>query len=124
VIRDVASRAAAASPYWAGLVRDDLVDVPVYGPLCHERFALGMEQIHEGYLVHYRMSRAFAPQDAEQRILLGDHLYALGLADVCRAGDLAAVAALAELISQVSDSRARGLDDDPALWQATAEALQ
>jgi hypothetical protein len=123
VIDEVARRATTASPYWAEIVRDDLVDVPVYGPLCGERFALGMEQIHEGYLVHHRMSRAFAPRDAEQRILLGDHLYALGLADICRAGELHAVAALAELIARVSDLRARGLDDDPALWRATAEAL-
>jgi hypothetical protein len=123
VIAELARRASAASPFWTDVIRQDLVDAPLYGSLCAERFALGMEQIHEGYLVHNRMSRAFAPRDAEQRILLGDHLYALGLVDVCRQGEIAAVAALAELISRVSDRRARGLEDDPALWRATAEGL-
>ena len=50
--------------------------------------------------------------DREQAILLGDYLYAAGLVEICRAGDLDAVTTLAELIATVSDRRSRGLTDD------------
>ena len=51
-------------------------------------------------------SRLFAPADREQAILLGDYLYAAGLVEICRAGELRAVTTLAELIATVFD-RAR-----------------
>ena len=37
---------------------------PVFSPLAEERFALGLETIYEGYLVHYGTPRLFAPADA------------------------------------------------------------
>ena len=42
-------------------------------------FALGLETIYEGYLVHYGRPRLFAPADADTALLLGDYLYAHGL---------------------------------------------
>ena len=43
------------------------------------RFALGIETIYEGYLLHYGRPRLFAPPDGERALLLGDYLYAHGL---------------------------------------------
>ena len=44
-----------------------------------ERFALGVETIYEGYLLHYGRPRLFAPPDEDVALLLGDYLYAHGL---------------------------------------------
>ena len=51
------------------------------------RFALGLETIYEGYLLHYGRPRLFAPADADTALLLGDYLYAHGLVRVADAGD-------------------------------------
>jgi hypothetical protein len=104
-------------------VRDQVTAGAVYGPRVEERFALGLETIYEGYLVHHAESRLFAPADRAQAILLGDYLYAAGLVDVCRAGELRAVATLAELIATVSDRRARGLADDGEAWERAVAEL-
>ena len=58
-----------------------------------------LEAVYEGYLMHYREPRAFAGMDDDLRLLAGDALYALGLSRLARAGDLKAVAELADLIS-------------------------
>jgi hypothetical protein len=122
MLAEVAGRARDASPLWGAALRDGPVGDAVYGPRVQQRFALGLETIYEGYLVHHAESRLFAPADRNQAILLGDYLYAAGLVDVCRAGDLRAVGTLAELIATVSDRRSRGLADDDAAWeQAVAE---
>ena len=68
---------------------------PVFSPLAHERFALGLETIYEGYLVHYGRSRLFAPADRDTALLLGDYLYAHGLVHVAESGDVEAVSDLA-----------------------------
>ena len=73
-----------------------------------ERFALGVETIYEGYLLHYGRPRLFAPPDDDVALLLGDYLYAHGLVRIAATGDLDAVAALAELISTCAALRARG----------------
>ena len=70
------------------------------------------------------LSRLFAPADREQAILLGDYLYAAGLVEICRAGDLGAVTTLAELIATVSDRRSRGLTDDTTAWEHAVAALE
>lgn len=123
MISEVAGRARAASPVWASALRDEAVGGAVYGPRVDPRFALGLETIYEGYLVHHASSRLFDPADREQAILLGDYLYAAGLVEVCRAGELPAVATLAELIATVSDRRSRGLGDDAAAWERAVAAL-
>ena len=94
----------------------------VWAPLCGEPFAAGMEAIYEGYLLHYGRPRLFAPRDAAERLLCGDHLYAQGLVWVAALADLAAVDALATLIGTAAAVRARG-EQDGDLWAATALAL-
>ena len=95
--------------------------VAVFSPLAPARYALGLETIYEGYLVHYGEPRLFAPPDDDLALLLGDYLYAHGLVHV--AGDVAAVADLSELISLCSQLRAENAGGDGPLWAATAARL-
>ena len=86
------------------------------------RFVL--EVVYEGYLMHYDQPRAFAGMDDDLRLLGGDALYALGLARLSEAGDLDAVAELADLISVIAQARAAGLPEVAEdRWQASARAL-
>jgi hypothetical protein len=124
VIAEIAGRARAASPVWAAALREHPTGAAAYGPRVDDRFALGVETIYEGYLVHHATSRLFAPADHEQAILLGDYLYAAGLVEICRAGDLGAVTTLAELIATVSERRSRGLTDDTTAWEHAVAALE
>ena len=94
---------------------------PVFSPLAERRYALGLETIYEGYLVHYGEPRLFAPPDADIALLLGDYLYAHGLVHV--AADVPAVADLSELISLCSQLRAEDAPGDGPLWAATAACL-
>ena len=119
----LAAEAAAESPLWREALRDDAERTPVFSPLVAERYALGLETIYEGYLVHYGRSRLFAPGDRETALLVGDYLYAHGLARIAAVGDLDAVAALAELISACAALRADGRQGDGEAWVATARVL-
>jgi len=96
---------------------------PVFSPLAEERFALGLETIYEGYLVHYGSPRLFAPSDQDTALLLGDYLYAHGLVRIAACGDVDAVADLSELISLSSQLRAESAEGDGPLWAATAALL-
>ena len=95
----------------------------MFSPLADERFALGLETIYEGYLVHYGRPRVFEPEDGDAALVLGDYLYAQGLARIASVGDVAAVADLAELISICAQARADGRLGDGAAWAATAALL-
>jgi hypothetical protein len=121
----IAREAEAESPLWAEalLPRERRQPLPVFSRLCEKRFALGLETIYEGYLVHYGRSRLFATRDADTALLLGDYLYAHGLVRVAAEDDVRAVADLAELISLVSHMRAEGDGDDGAAWAAVAARL-
>jgi hypothetical protein len=78
-----------------------------------------LEAVYEGFLLHYREPRAFEGMDRDLGLLAGDSLYALGLERLAEAGDLAAVAALADLISACAQAEAEGRGHDAdALWQA------
>jgi hypothetical protein len=123
MIATITRRAAEASPVWGAQAAPAAEHPPGPGTRVAEPFALGVETIREGYLVHHGASRAFRPATSEQAILLGDYLYAAGLVEICAAGDLDAVRTLASLIADVSDRRARGVPDDPARWDAAVEAL-
>jgi hypothetical protein len=112
----LAAEAAAESPLWGDALREDPQREGVFGPLAPERFALGLETIYEGYLVHYGRPRLFAPTDEETALLLGDYLYAHGLVRIAATGELDAVAALAELISICAHLRAEGADGDGEAW--------
>jgi hypothetical protein len=80
----------------------------VFGPLVaaaagEERdgaeYALVVESVLEGYLLHFGRTRLLDTADADLRLLAGDFMYALGLSRLARLGDLAAVRALADLIT-------------------------
>jgi hypothetical protein len=86
--------------------------------------AFVMEAVYEGYLLHYGEPRAFERMDDDLQLLAGDALYALGLQRLAEAGDLAAVAELADLISLCAESHAEGRPElCEALWQASLAAL-
>jgi hypothetical protein len=96
---------------------------PVFSPLGEARYALGLETIYEGYLVHYGRPRLFATPDDDTALLLGDYLYAHGVARISALHDVAAVADLSELISLCSQLRAEEAAGDGPLWAATAALL-
>ena len=116
VFATVAAEAAAESPLWGQALRDDPEPERVFGALVPERFALGVETIYEGYLLHYGRPRLFDPPDDDVALLLGDYLYAHGLVRIAATGDLDAVAALAELISTCAALRADGAPGDGDAW--------
>jgi hypothetical protein len=117
--------AAAESTLWADclLPEADRDRSPVFSTLGVARYALGLETIYEGYLVHYGRPRLFVPPDDDTALLLGDYLYAHGVARISALQDVAAVADLAELISLCSQVRAENTDGDGPLWAATAALL-
>ncbi len=80
------------------------------------------EAVREGYLLHYGEPRAFEAMDDDLRLLGGDSLYALGLSRLAEAGDLEAVAELAELISRCAEAESEGRPTE-ALWQSAAASL-
>jgi hypothetical protein len=96
---------------------------PVFSPLAEQRFTLGLETIYEGYLVHYGAPRLHEPQDGDAALVLGDYLYAQGLARIASLGDVEAVADLAELISLCAQARGDGRPGDGAAWAATSALL-
>ena len=121
----MAAAAAAESPLWGEAVRPvgEQERKPVFSVLAPPLHALGLETIYEGYLVHYGRSRIFAPADRDTAVLLGDYLYAHGLVRIAETGDVAAVAALADLISRCAQLRAEGQDGDGLAWATTSSSL-
>jgi hypothetical protein len=119
----IAAEAAAESPLWGEALRADAEREGIFGPLAPDRFALGLETIYEGYLVHYGRPRLFAPADDEAALLLGDYLYAHGLVRIAATGELDAVAALAELISTCAHLRAEQAEGDGDAWVGAVRRL-
>ena len=52
-------------------------------------YALVVEAVREGYLLHYGEPRLLAGHDADLALLAGDYLYALGLDRLAALGDTA-----------------------------------
>lgn len=121
----IAVEAEEESPLWGTALRPvaERETFAVFSPLGRDAFALGLETIYEGYLLHYGKSRLFAPADRDAGILLGDYLYAHGLVRITRLGLVDVVAELAELISLCSQLRAERSPGDGAAWAATAAQL-
>jgi hypothetical protein len=126
VLREVADRAAAESPLWAGaLLPKAGAREPRFAGSCPDHHLLGVEMIYEGYLLHYGESRLFSQADPDLALLTGDYLYAAGLREICATGDLGAVGALAQLISRCARNQGDGKGaDDAALWDETVAKLQ
>lgn len=71
-------------------------------------YELLLEMIFEGSLLHYGSARVVHTGDPDLALLLGDQLYALGLARLAALGDLEAVDALATVISRLAQAHAEG----------------
>ena len=112
--------AAAPQPRWGALYAE-------LDPARDVAFAVDIELIYEGYLLHYRDGRALslASDDLETRLLAGDCFYARGLRGVAARGDADAVGLLARLMAACSYLRAAGAPfaGDDALWAYTTAGL-
>jgi len=87
-------------------------------------YALVVEAVREGYLLHYDKPRLLSGQDEDLALLAGDYLYALGIERLAALGDTEAVAVLAELIALCAQLHAEGRAGEvAALWQAAATAV-
>lgn len=83
-----------------------------------------LEMILEGYRLHYGRPVVVRPPDDDLALLLGDQLYALGLARLAALGDLEAVAELADVISLAAQAHSvadHELAD--AVWEAGAVSV-
>jgi hypothetical protein len=87
-------------------------------------YALVVEAVREGYLLHYEQPRLLAGHDPDLALLAGDYLYALGLDRLAALGDTRAVAILADLISDCArlhtEGDAGGIAD---LWRDAAKEI-
>jgi hypothetical protein len=74
--------------------------------------AFAVEAIREGWILHSEgRGRVLAPADPDLALLGGDRLYALGLDRLAEDGDLQAIAALADVISECARSHAEDAPD-------------
>ena len=119
----IASEAERESPLWGDALRAGSEPQAVFSTLADERYALGLETIYEGYLVHYGTARLFAAEDPDVALLLGDYLYAHGLVRIAELGDVEAIRELAALISRCAHLRAEGTTGYGEVWADTAERL-
>jgi hypothetical protein len=121
----IAADAGRESELWTAALRppDARERDAVFSPIGEQRYALGIETIYEGYLLHYGTSRLFAPEDGDTALLLGDYLYAHGLVRIEESGTVEAVNDLAELIALCAYLRAERIGGDGAVWAATAAVL-
>ncbi|MGB7587185.1 MAG: hypothetical protein WBM00_00595 [Solirubrobacterales bacterium] len=87
-------------------------------------YALVVESVREGYLLHYGQPRLLSGHDADLALLAGDYLYALGIERLAALGDVDAVRELATLISLCAKLHAEDRADQvPALWRSTVLAI-
>jgi hypothetical protein len=121
----IAAEAGAESPLWTAALRspDEQERTPIFSALGEPRYALGIETIYEGYVLHYGEPRLFAPADRDTALLLGDYLYAHGLVRIEQVGSVEAVNDLAELIALCAYLRADDIAGDGAVWAATSALL-
>jgi hypothetical protein len=103
----------------------DPSDPPTLGELAGGgEYALVVEAVHEGYLLHYDEPRLLAGHDPDLALLAGDYLYALGLDRLATLGDTSAVTILSDLISECARRHAEGdTAPIPVLWREAAEQI-
>jgi hypothetical protein len=121
----IVAEAGQESGLWRAALRplSEQERVAVFSTLGEDRYALGIETIYEGYLLHYGQPRLFAPEDHDTALLLGDYLYAHGLVRIEQVGSVDAVSDLAELIALSAYLRADSIAGDGPVWAATAASL-
>src|SRR3954467_1592217 len=100
-----------------------LGELAASGPDAAE-YALVVEAVREGYLLHYEEPRLLAGHDRDLALLAGDYLYALGLDRLAALGDSHAVAILADLISDCARLQAEA-ETAPieSLWRRAAREI-
>ncbi|MFL5899504.1 MAG: hypothetical protein ACJ76D_13795 [Solirubrobacterales bacterium] len=87
-------------------------------------YALVVEAVREGYLLHYEQPRLLAGHDSDLALLAGDYLYALGLDRLAALGDTEAVTVLSDLISECARLQAEENPNSiPNLWRSAAEQI-
>ena len=87
-------------------------------------YALVVEAVREGYLLHYEQPRLLAGHDSDLALLAGDYLYALGLDRLAALGNTRAVTILSDLISDCARLQAEGeIDPIENLWRQAAEQI-
>ena len=92
-------------------------------------YALVVESVREGYLLHYGSPRIVSDPEPDLALLAGDYLYALGLERLAALGDLDAVRELSDLISLAAQTHGEGRpairagEEAAALWLACATAI-
>jgi hypothetical protein len=92
-------------------------------------YALLVESIREGYLLHYGDPRIVVGADPDLALLAGDYLYAIGLERLAGLGDLEAVRELSDLISLTAQLHVATRDGATAahtaaaLWLASVTAV-
>lgn len=89
-------------------------------------YAVLVECVREGYLLHYEEPRIVVGVDGDLALLAGDYLYARGLERLASLGDLGAIRQLSDLISLSAQVHVR--EDQPAgaaelLWLAAMVAI-
>lgn len=89
-----------------------------------DEYALVVESVREGYLLHYGEPRILAGHDPDLGLLAGDYLYALGIERLAQLGDAEAVAVLAELIGRCAQVHTEGREAEvPELWDRAVAAV-
>jgi hypothetical protein len=111
----------------------DAAERPVFGLLAAlgprsaaspGEYALVVEAVREGYLLHYGEPRLLRGHDDDLALLAGDYLYALGIERLAALGDAEALAVLSELIARCAQLHGEGREDEvPTLWRASAFAV-
>jgi hypothetical protein len=139
-LKDLAALLSADRSVVSPHVTDPGEEVPHLGALAAaggrtatapSEYALVVETVREGYLLHYATdeARVVRNTDGDLALLAGDYLYALGLERLSILADLDAVSELSDLISlaaQVHDGSRdaeRTRLESAALWMACATAI-
>lgn len=107
--------------------RPDLGSLAAAGPRASSapgEYAVVVESVREGYLLHYGEPRLLRGHDDDLALLAGDYLYALGIEGLAALGDTEAVAVLAALIACCAQLHAEERDAEvAALWRTAALAV-